>query len=258
MSTSGSRRVIINGDDFGLSPCNNAGIIAAHSHGVLSSTSLMVGGDAVEEALELVHQHPGLAVGLHVTFSDTKPSLPPEEVPLLVGTDGRFPPDDAAHRAALRSVKGRRQIRAEIAAQCRAFHATGLTCDHVNSHRHSHRNPLIAYMLFREAARWKMPAARVPWDPPTDLLRYSRVVMLWRLAAMRNLQLPDRSIGRNWSVAMLVDLLNNLPAGMTELYFHPVTATNHMFADDLPILLNPDVKSALAGLTLSGYADAAS
>jgi chitin disaccharide deacetylase len=256
MRANPARRVILNGDDFGLSAENNAGIIAAHRHGVLSSTSLMIGGDAVEEALDLARQNPTLAVGLHVTFSDTKPVLPPEQVPLLVESNGYFPPDDVAHRAALLTIKGRRQICAEIAAQCRAFHATGLACDHINSHRHSHKNLLIAMILFREAARWNMPATRIPWDPPTDALRYSRGVMLWQLAAMRKLHLPDRSIGRNWSVTMLTDLLRSMPAGMTELYFHPVTAKNHMFADDLPILLDPDVKSALAGLTLSGYAGA--
>ena len=145
-------KLIINGDDFGLSAENNAGIIAAHRNGGLTGTSLMMGGDAAQEAIELARQHPKLAVGLHVSFSDTKPVLGPELVPLLVLSNGYFPPDDAAHRKALRSREGRRQLRAEITAQFRAFAATGLTWDHVNSHRHFHRFPPLAMMLFREAA----------------------------------------------------------------------------------------------------------
>ena len=91
-------KLIINGDDFGLSAENNAGIIAAHRAGAVTSTSLMMGGDAVQEAIELARQHPKLVVGLHVSFSDTRPILLPELVPLLVLPKGYFRPDDAAHR----------------------------------------------------------------------------------------------------------------------------------------------------------------
>ena len=76
-------KLIINGDDFGLSAENNAGIIAAYRNGGLTGTSLMMGGDAAQAAVELARQHPKLAVGLHVSLSDTKPVLCPELVPLL-------------------------------------------------------------------------------------------------------------------------------------------------------------------------------
>jgi chitin disaccharide deacetylase len=252
MSKDSERRVIINGDDFGLSRENNAGIIAAHRHGVLSSASLMVSGDSAQEAADLARRHPVLAVGLHVTFSDTKPVLPPDQVSMLVMPNGRFPPDDGAHRAALSSAEGRRQIRTEIAAQFREFRALGLVCDHVNAHRHAHRRPLLAWMIFREASRWQVNATRIPWDPPTDPLRYLRAVLLRRLGKIYGLNAPDRCIDRNWNIQRLPDFLANLPAGSTEIFFHPVEANNHRFAADLPILLDERVKAALAGLTLCG------
>jgi predicted glycoside hydrolase/deacetylase ChbG (UPF0249 family) len=245
-------KLIINGDDFGLSAENNAGIIAAHRKGGLTSTSLMMGGDAAQEAIELARQHPKLAVGLHVSFSDTKPVLGPDLVPLLVQSNGYFPSDDAAHRKALRSREGRRQLRAEITAQFRAFAATGLTWDHVNSHRHFHRSPPLAMMLFREAERWPVKVTRIPYDPPTDPARYLRAVALRGLAAFYGLAVPDRSIGRDWSVPSLLELLRTLPHGAIELYFHPVTSNTHNYSADLPILLDERIRGALAGVSVSG------
>lgn len=45
------RFAIINGDDFGFSAGVNQAIIKAHEQGVLTSTSLMVTGDAAQEAI---------------------------------------------------------------------------------------------------------------------------------------------------------------------------------------------------------------
>ena len=42
------RYLIVNGDDFGLSPGVSRGIIEAHRHGILTSTSLMVDRPAAE------------------------------------------------------------------------------------------------------------------------------------------------------------------------------------------------------------------
>ena len=254
MAIKEDRRIIINGDDFGLSAENNAGVIAAYRNGVLSSTSLMVGGDAAEEAVALGLENPQLIVGLHITLSDTKPSLSLEQVPLLVQPDGYFPPDERAHRRALLSVAGRRQIWAEIAAQFRAFHATGLTLDHVNVHRHAHQNnPPLAWMIFQEAAKWKAIATRVPFDPPKDVLRLMRAAMLRRMGKIYGLTAPARSIGRDWTAQQLAAYLKAAPAGTTELYFHPVTTGGHRYAADLPILLDGRVADAMHGVATGGY-----
>lgn len=59
------RLLIVNADDFGLSRGVNAGIVEAHSRGVVTSTSLMVLRPAAEEAAEIAREHPALSVGLH-------------------------------------------------------------------------------------------------------------------------------------------------------------------------------------------------
>lgn len=60
-----TRHIIFNADDLGASTGINRGIIEAHTRGVVTSTSLMVDGKAVDEAVELARDHPGLGTGLH-------------------------------------------------------------------------------------------------------------------------------------------------------------------------------------------------
>lgn len=57
--------LIINADDFGYTRGVSHGIIEAHLHGVVSSTSLMVDAPWAPEAAALARQHPTLGVGLH-------------------------------------------------------------------------------------------------------------------------------------------------------------------------------------------------
>src|SRR5437764_10368629 len=57
--------LIVNGDDFGASPGINRGIMEAHLHGILTSTSLLVKTEWAEEAAALSSAAPDLSVGLH-------------------------------------------------------------------------------------------------------------------------------------------------------------------------------------------------
>src|SRR5437660_4786473 len=60
------RYLIVNGDDFGASTAINRGIMEAHLHGILTSTSLLVKTEWAEEAAALSSAAPNLSVGLHV------------------------------------------------------------------------------------------------------------------------------------------------------------------------------------------------
>jgi predicted glycoside hydrolase/deacetylase ChbG (UPF0249 family) len=60
------RFLIVNADDLGLSAAVNDGIFAAHEHGIVTSTSLMVRREAAPAAAQALAGHPDLAVGLHL------------------------------------------------------------------------------------------------------------------------------------------------------------------------------------------------
>jgi predicted glycoside hydrolase/deacetylase ChbG (UPF0249 family) len=116
------RFLIINGDDFGFSRGVNQGIIKAHEQGVLTSTSLMVTGDAAAGAVALAKSHPNLGVGLHLVLVCGKSALPSSEIPHLVDELGNFPNDSL--KAGLRyqfSQAARRELCLEIRAQLEKF-----------------------------------------------------------------------------------------------------------------------------------------
>jgi predicted glycoside hydrolase/deacetylase ChbG (UPF0249 family) len=119
-----NRYLIVNADDFGASTGVNRGILESHTRGVVTSTSLMVTGRAVGEAIAMSRDHPALAIGLHWD---------------VWGEDERdFDIDNHA------------AVRDEFRRQLDEFHRLlGRLPTHVDSHRHAHREPGLM-PVFRE------------------------------------------------------------------------------------------------------------
>jgi len=65
--------LIITGDDFGMSPGINLGIVEAHHCGILTSASLMVNRPASEAAAALARDCPVLSLGLHLELDAVDP-----------------------------------------------------------------------------------------------------------------------------------------------------------------------------------------
>lgn len=81
----GPRCLIVNADDLGLTAAVNEGVFAAHERGIVTSTSLMVDRPAAEGAVEVLAEHPDLAVGLHLEPDDCRAQV--ERFRELVGRD---------------------------------------------------------------------------------------------------------------------------------------------------------------------------
>src|SRR5215831_1943854 len=109
-------RLIVNADDYAMSPGVSRGILEAHARGVVSSTTALVNTSGAAEALAAARVGaPALGLGLHVNLSFGRPVLPPTTVPSLVGGDGGF----HAGARLLDAMKRFRadDIRREVAAQ---------------------------------------------------------------------------------------------------------------------------------------------
>ncbi len=191
------RRLIINADDFGLTAGVNRAILEAHQHGVLTSATLMAGGRAFREAVQLAQQAPQLNVGCHVVLVDGEPVLPPEQVPTLLA-----PGDQQRHfrkgvgelaAATLRGKIDPAQVEAEATAQMRRLQAAGLALSHFDTHKHAHMFPGILRPLLRAARACGVRSLRNPFAPVKPLAfahllrrprlwkRYSEVTALRRL-----------------------------------------------------------------------------
>ncbi|MBS4075899.1 hopanoid biosynthesis-associated protein HpnK [Ameyamaea chiangmaiensis] len=263
------KQVIVSADDFGMCPEVNEAIEIAHRDGLLSTASLMVAGDAVEDAVARARRLPNLRVGLHLVVIEGPAVLPPEQIPDLVGPDGRFPSDQlglGVNYFFRPSV--RRQLAAEIGAQFEAFARTGLKLDHANAHKHMHLHPTVGRLMIRIGRTYGLRAVRVPLEPPgplqsagtfTDTLgddalrRWTAV--LRHQAHRAGMLTNDACFGIAWSGHMTTErvaaLAAHLPEGLSEIYFHP--ATRHT-----PYLraLMPDYEpeAELAALLSPGFA----
>jgi hopanoid biosynthesis associated protein HpnK len=276
------KHLIVTADDFGASMPVNAGIEQAHRTGILTAASLMMTGNAVEDAIIRARHLPRLGIGLHLVLVDGRPILPPRQVPDLIDAHGRFRTNMALAAANFffrRHI--REQLAREIEAQFAAFHATGLPLDHVNAHKHFHLHPTIAGLILSVGRRYGLAAARAPVEPLALLTRIEPVSqgLAGRIAApyakamarrfrAAGLVVPDQVLGLAWSGQMtrarVLGLIEQLPPGLTEIYCHPATedaydgsAPGYAYRAELAALVDPDVKAAAMqqSIRLARFAD---
>lgn len=271
----GSRRVITTADDFGLSVAVNEAVEQAARTGVLSGASLMVGEPAAADAVVRARRLPQLRVGLHVVVADGTPVLAPQVIPDLCDDAGRL--DRRLVRAGARfffSARAARQLAAEISAQFAAFADTGLNLDHVNAHRHMHLHPSVMRLIMTVGRSYGMHAVRLPYEPLDagvlsigDRLAKTAATCVtgpWAMLMRRRLRQArlrhnDFVFGLTQSGAMdeqtVLGILGRLPAGISEIYFHPAVAASG--GSELAALLSPRVRAALgqAGVQRISFSD---
>lgn len=244
------KELIITADDFGMAPSVNEAVIEAHSHGVLTSASLMVNGAAFEDAVLRARQTPSLAVGLHLALVRGKATLPPRQIPHLVDEQGRFGnhPVGAGCRYYFTS-RLHAEIESEVRAQIERFLATGLVLDHLDGHLNIHLHPTVFDIVVRLSDEYPIPALRVPRQPWWSTLRAHRRAPLGKTlhalifqllgararAALRQRgpRCADHVYGLLESGDMnepyLLDLLRRLPDGLSEIYCHPARSPDDEF-----------------------------
>src|SRR2546426_11343854 len=124
------RYLIVNGDDFGASPAINRGIMEAHLHGILTSTSLLVKMEWAEEAAALSNAAPDLSVGLHVDMRSELKELAPDSQRLGESLQWQF---------------------------CRFEELMGRPPTHLDSHHNDHRDPRALPHLLELARKHRLP-----------------------------------------------------------------------------------------------------
>ena len=160
-------RLIINADDFGLTPGINRAILELHHAGVLTSATLMATGPAFADAAALALANPTLGVGCHLVFTGGIPVCHPESIPSLLGADGKtFRPSivDFA-QAAIRGTISPHDIAREAQAQIQKLQRAGIDVTHIDTHKHTHLLPSIARTVFHIANRCGVPSIRNPIEP---------------------------------------------------------------------------------------------
>lgn len=248
------RRLIVNADDFGLTSGVNRGIVEAHTHGIVTSATLMACGAQFEEAVALARQAPKLSVGCHVVLVDGSPQLRREEVSCLIAAQsaaksapnstGRSEDEprfrNSLGKLALMAATGgldQQQIETEITAQIRKLQNAGIRVSHLDSHKHTHMFPLVFKAMFSAAQKCGIKAVRNPFEPIlfTAAGSWKRQIQLQILRryqagfqkalAETGLATPDGCIGvlatGGLTQEIFCELMKRLPEGTWEFVTHP-------------------------------------
>ena len=251
MEPRGQRVLAVTGDDFGLTPGVNAGIVDAHRNGVLTHASLMSGAPFVREALAMARATPTLAVGVHLTLVDGAPVLPASRVPSLVGPDRRFrrtSGDFVADWVLLRVDPA--DVEREFRAQIRVLIDAGFQPTHLDSHKHTHMWPPVFEIVAKLAREYGIERVRSSFERPAlrTLLAHAGqpdvrgqavdnllMAPLWAMTqvARRRAGLSDAwFLGRvhtgHLSVDRLARAIRQAPAGYLELMTHPGYVDAHL------------------------------
>ncbi len=269
------KRLIVNADDFGIATEVNEAVERAYRDGILRSASLMVGAPEAQDAIARARRLPNLAVGLHLVLVYGRSVLPPERLPDLVDERGEFSTNLAHAGAGFFFRTGiRRQLENEIRAQFTRFAETGLRLDHVNAQSHMHVHPTIFRLILRVGSEFRLRAIRIPREPLGAAYRaggdrlgarlgYAALAAPW-LALMRarakrsGVECNDYAFGVNDAGAMtearVLRLIESMPDGVTEMFFHPATAAfagadpgteTYAWSAELAALESPRVRDAM-------------
>ena len=236
--------LIINADDFGLTPGVNRAIIELHRAGVLTSATLMATGPAFGDAAAFALANPSLGVGCHIVLTDGTPASDPASIPSLLGHDGKtFRPSLIDFLRALLTNRIREEeIEREALAQIQVLQRAGIEVTHVDTHKHAHLFAAVARPLLRVLERASIPAIRNPFEPTftqrlahAGLKRRLQIGLLNRLRPHfeRHQQIrsgrvvtTDGTVGvsatGNLNTTTLSQILHALPSeGIFELVCHP-------------------------------------
>lgn len=279
------KELIVNADDFGLSSGANRGIIRAWQEGILTSASLMAGGKAFAEAVALAGENPGLQVGLHLTLVQGRAVMEHHGTPSITDQAGNFTDDPVLAGMRYFFMKPlRSQLYREIEGQIVKIRETGLPLSHIDGHLNIHMHPVVFDILLELMPRHGIKSFRLSRErlgvdlrlaprrrlgKATDAFIFSRLGARCRPGLERlGITFAGEVKGLLNSGRMTEDYLLNsldiLQDGMTEIYFHPGChpdeelrgrMPDYRHEEELAALTSPGVKEKIRklGIRLVNY-----
>lgn len=217
-----TRSLIVNADDLGQSAGINAGIIKAHETGIVTSASLMVRWESARAGAAYARLHPDLSVGLHLDLGE------------WAFRDGEW-----AKMYDVAQLDNVTAVHDEIARQLEQFRVlVGRDPSHLDSHQHVHRDDPALSLLLEVALELQIP-----------LRHFNHAV---HYIGDFYGQLGDGTpLPGAISVDALTCILQDLPAGVSELGCHPGCGRDvrSMYTEErareVQVLCDPQIRSVL-------------
>ncbi len=268
-----AKQLIVNADDLGLHPSVNNGIFRAHREGIVTSTTILIGGSAFTQAVEGLKDNPELGVGIHLCLVDQEPVSEPEKIRSLVKEGGRLP---SSHKVFMRDYLLRKIASEEIYVELESQMAKAIDCGikptHIDSHQHLHVIPSIASMVAQLCKKFGIERVRIPVDDPSLSYRSKSIKrelegrVLTLLAKKARRIFTDSGIsstdsffgfacGGQFDKTTWRSILPRIGEGVTEIMVHPGdnnvnlssnTSWKYHWEEELNALTDPEIKSQLA------------
>jgi predicted glycoside hydrolase/deacetylase ChbG (UPF0249 family) len=274
------KKLIINADDFGMSAEVNEGTKRGIQQGIITSVSVMPNMPFFDEAISFLRNYPHISVGLHFNITEGKPLILPKDARNLIREDDSFYHwPQLVSRVALKWVT-RTEIEKELKAQYTTLKKTGLSITHIDSHHHVHLYPSIFKVVSAFADKEGVQALRGNyfdtwnltlgiWKKPIPTQVVVNCALLLSNIRHKNLthlyeinRFYDINWGHDLRPEELLNILNNLPEGMSEFICHLAVESatgNKKFLTPryktLTLLTNAKIKHHLTrnGITLVAH-----
>lgn len=225
-----ARLLIINADDFGMCHAVNEAIIGTLEKGVVCSTTLMVPCPWALHAMRFLANHPRIPFGIHLTvISDWVdyrwgPVTPKEKVPTLINNAGYF--YNFKQMSRFLAQVNLAELELEFRAQIEIVLAAGLKPSHLDWHslRLNGREDILALML--KLAKEYGLALRVIGSS------WIKKVQSQGLPTNDHDFLDSYLLDPETKIARYVELLRELPVGLSEWAVHPGLANTELVAID--------------------------
>jgi hopanoid biosynthesis associated protein HpnK len=276
------KRLIVNADDFGMTHGVNKGIIAASRKGIVTAASIMVTGQAFEEAVALARENPKLDIGLHLSLTVGRPASNDPAVHKYLASHGTFRlgNKDLLMGLMLRTLSPSASHR-EIEAQFEKAVRTRLPITHVDGHESIHLFPGIRERIFELMERYSIPFIRLSYERigyknVWKLSRWKKsLINLFGLAnqgqiSRRGIRTTDHYHGTfdagYLGKERLMATIRDLKEGTSEIMCHPgyrdesfdrISGGRYLPDQELGALMDPEVKRLLRdrGVRLISFKD---
>jgi chitin disaccharide deacetylase len=273
-----TRLLIVNADDYGLTPAVSRAILRAHAEGIVTSTSAIALAPGFEPSAAWLRDTAGIGVGAHLAaVGEDPPLLSAREIPTLVDKAGRLP---SSWRVFLpRMAAGRidpADLRREFTAQVECIRAAGLSPAHVDTHQHLHLWPSVGEVVLDVAAAAGITAMRIIRSAergPVGVTVRRLGRRLERQARARGVRFPATATGLDEAGTLdrprldrAIDRLASATGASAELATHPGEPDDpglhrydwgYVWDRELAALTDPDIRRRVehAGFRLGTYAD---
>ena len=241
--------LIVSADDFGLTKGVNQAIINSFKHGILTSTSLLVNGFAIDDAIKLLQSNKGLDVGIHLTVTQGFPLLKSNLISSIIANGNLFYPNykKLFLKMLLKKVNIK-DIEREFRKQLDFAFNAGLNISHIDTHQHIHPHPSILNLIIKLAIEYNIKAVRLPFLNPlsslklifnkkiinnlTKILVYPLKFYTVKKLSQYKITFPDSLIGYYFTGQLneknLLISLENIKTTYSELICHPSIHQEHL------------------------------